>query len=195
MPAARRRAASSPRSWISGAIGAIFLLAIILSFKDVPAQILSAQQFAWGVGGANPIGDTINANMGDLGKVYLFVILAAVYVCTMAIQGATARLMFSMGRDRRLPLGGLWGHVNLQFQTPANAAIAVGVLAALPFLADELAGGPRDRCDGHDLHELLPVQLRGPDRPAARAGRTREPGSSSGAGARSSTSWPWSGAA
>ena len=66
----------------------------------MPAQILSAQQFAWGVGGANPIGDTINANMGDLGKVYLFVILAAVYVCTLAIQGATTRLMFSMGRDR-----------------------------------------------------------------------------------------------
>ena len=126
--------------WISGAIGAIFLLAIILSFKDVPAQIVSAQQFAWGVGGANPIGDTINANMGDLGKVYLFVILAAVYVCTMAIQGATARLMFSMGRDRRLPLGGLWGHVSHQFHTPANAAIAVGVLAALPFLLTNSPG-------------------------------------------------------
>ena len=125
--------------WISGAIGAIFLLAIILSFKDVPAQIVSAQQFAWGVGGANPIGDTINANMGDLGKVYLFVILAAVYVCTMAIQGATARLMFSMGRDRR-PLGGLWGHVSPQFHTPANAAIAVGVLAALPFLLTNSPG-------------------------------------------------------
>ena len=51
--------------WLAGATGALFLLAIILSFKDVPAQILSAQQFAWGVGGANPIGDTINSNMGD----------------------------------------------------------------------------------------------------------------------------------
>jgi len=126
--------------WISGAIGAVFLLAIILSFKDVPAQILSAQQFAWGVGGANPIGDTINANMGELGKVYLLVILAAVYVCTMAIQGATARLMFSMGRDRRMPLGSVWGHVNPRFQTPANSAIAVGVLAALPFLLTNSPG-------------------------------------------------------
>ena len=120
--------------WLAGAVGALFLLAIILSFKDVAAQVLSAQQYAWGVGGANPIGDTILANMGDFGKVYLLVILAAVYVCTLAIQGATTRLMFSMGRDRRLPFGGVWGHVSPTFRTPAYAAIAVGVLAALPFL-------------------------------------------------------------
>lgn len=126
--------------WIAGATGALFLLAIILSFKDVPAQILSAQQFAWGVGGSNPIGDTINANMGDFGKVYLLVILAAVYVCTMAIQGATVRLMFSMGRDRRLPFGGVWGHVSPRFHTPTNAAVAVGVLAAIPFLLTSSAG-------------------------------------------------------
>lgn len=126
--------------WMSGAVGALFLLAIILSFKDVAAQVLSAQQFAWGVGGANPIGDTINANMGDLGKVYLLVILAAVYVCTLAIQGATTRLMFSMGRDRRLPLGRVWGHVSPTFRTPAYAAVAVGVLAAIPFLLTSAPG-------------------------------------------------------
>ncbi len=126
--------------WLSGAVGALFLLAIILSFKDVPAQILSAQQFAWGVGGANPIGSTINDNMGELGKVYLLVILAAVYVCTLAIQGATTRLMFSMGRDGRLPFGAVWGHVSATFRTPAYAAIAVGVLAALPFLLTNSPG-------------------------------------------------------
>jgi len=126
--------------WLSGIVGAIFLLAIVLSFKDVPGQIASAQQYAAGVGGTNPIGDTISANMGGLGNVYLFVILAAVYVCTLAIQGATTRLMFSMGRDRRMPGGHLWGHVSPTFRTPANAAIAVGVLAAVPFVLTSAAG-------------------------------------------------------
>jgi amino acid transporter len=116
--------------WLSGAVGAIFLLAIILSFKDMPAAIQSAQAFGL------PIGDTILANMGDLGKVYLVVIAFAVYVCTMAIQGATTRLMFSMGRDRRLPFGRVWAHVDT-FKTPSNAAIAVGVLAAIPFLVTD----------------------------------------------------------
>jgi len=117
--------------WLSGIVGAIFLLAIILSFKDMNAAIAEGQAFGL------PIGTTILDNMGDFGKVYLVAILAAVYVCTLAIQGATTRLMFSMGRDRRLPLGGLWGSVNSTFRTPANAAVAVGILAAIPFLVSD----------------------------------------------------------
>jgi amino acid transporter len=116
---------------LSGAVGAVFLLAIILSFKDLPGEIAGAQAFGL------PIGDTIIANMQDFGRVYLAVILFAVYVCTMAIQGATTRLMFSMGRDRRMPLGGVWAHVNLRFKTPANAAVAVGVLAAIPLIVSD----------------------------------------------------------
>jgi amino acid transporter len=49
--------------------------------------------------------------------------------------------MFSMSRDRHLPLGRLWGQVNPSFKTPANAAIAVGVLAALPILVVGPLGG------------------------------------------------------
>ena len=111
--------------WISGAIGAVFLLAIILATPDMAAAFKDPA----------PISTAIKAGLGDqLGTLYLGVILAAVYVCTTAIQGATARLMFSMGRDKRMPGGALWGRVNSQFKTPANAAVAVGVLAALPFL-------------------------------------------------------------
>jgi amino acid transporter len=117
--------------WLSGIVGAIFLLAIILSFKDMGAAVAEGQAFGL------PIGTTIVDNMGDLGKVYLLAILAAVYVCTLAIQGATTRLMFSMGRDRRMPFGGVWGHVSQTFRTPAYAAVAVGVLAAIPFLLSD----------------------------------------------------------
>ena len=50
-------------------------------------------------------------------------------------------MMFSMSRDRHLPLGSLWGQVNPMFKTPANAAIAVGVLAAIPILVIGPLGG------------------------------------------------------
>ena len=120
--------------WLSGIVGAIFLLAVTLSFKDIAAAIAEGQAFGF------PIATTIKENLTytlggvTVGELYLVVILIAVYVCTLAIQGATVRLMFSMGRDRRLPLGGAWGQVNSTFKTPANAAIAVGVLAAIPFV-------------------------------------------------------------
>jgi amino acid transporter len=121
--------------WISGIVGAIFLLAVTLSFKDIAAAVAEGQAFGF------PIATTIKENLTfvigggvTVGQLYLVVILVAVYVCTLAIQGATVRLMFSMGRDRRLPLGGAWGHVNSTFRTPTNAALAVGVLAAIPFI-------------------------------------------------------------
>ena len=120
--------------WLSGIVGAIFLLAVTLSFKDIAAAIAEGQAFGF------PIATTIKENLTfalggvTVGELYLVIILIAVYVCTLAIQGATVRLMFSMGRDRRLPLGGLWGGVNSTFHTPANASMAVGLLAAIPFI-------------------------------------------------------------
>lgn len=117
--------------WLSGAVGAVFLLAIILAIPNLQASFTDPA----------PIATSIKAGLGDtMGTVYLYIILAAVYVCTLAIQGATTRLMFSMGRDRRMPLGSLWGHVNSMFRTPANAAVAVGVLAAIPFFITDSPG-------------------------------------------------------
>jgi urea carboxylase system permease len=117
--------------WLSGIVGAIFLLAIILATPDMTAALTDP----------SPISTAIKSGLGDtFGNVYLLVILAAVYVCTLAIHGATVRLMFSMGRDRRMPLGGLWGHVNQTFRTPTNAAVAVGVLAAIPFFITDSPG-------------------------------------------------------
>jgi amino acid transporter len=120
--------------WLSGIVGAIFLLAVTLSFKDIAAAIKEGQAFGFPI--ATTIKDNLTYAIGGVtvGELYLVVILVAVFVCTLAIQGATVRLMFSMGRDRRLPLGGAWGSVNSTFHTPANASIAVGLLAAIPFV-------------------------------------------------------------
>jgi amino acid transporter len=127
---------------ISGAVGVVFLLAIILSLKDIPAAMDE------GLAGGFPIATTITDNLSGtligsitFGDLYLFVILASVFVCTLAIHGAASRMMFSMSRDRHLPLGRAWGHVNGTFRTPANAVIAVGVLAALPILLVGPLGG------------------------------------------------------
>jgi amino acid transporter len=121
--------------WLSGIVGLVFLLAVTLSFQDVGAAVATGQAFGF------PIADTITENLTfelfsgfTFGELYLVVILIAVYVCTLAIQGATVRLMFSMGRDRRLPFGGVWAHVSPALKTPSYASIGVGVLAALPLL-------------------------------------------------------------
>jgi urea carboxylase system permease len=127
---------------ISGVVGVVFFLAVLLAIPSVPDTI------AEGLAGGFPIATIITQNLNTqvvggitFGEIYLLVILASVFVCTLAIQGAATRMMFSMSRDRRLPGGGLWGHVNTTFKTPANAAIAVGVLAAIPILVTGPYGG------------------------------------------------------
>jgi amino acid transporter len=103
---------------------------------------------AEGLAGGFPIATTIQSNLTTelfagitVGEIYLFVILVSVFVCTLAIQGAATRMMFSMGRDQRLPLGRVWAHVSPTFRTPANAAVAVGLLAAIPILLVGPIGG------------------------------------------------------
>ena len=106
-PAARRRAACSGRSLISGIVGTVFLLA-----RD-PRDPEHPDAMAEGQAGGFPIATTIIADAhprtssagSRVGEVYLFVILVSVFVCTLAIQGAATRMMFSMSRDRHLPLG------------------------------------------------------------------------------------------
>ena len=128
--------------WISGAVGVVFLLAIILSLKSIPDTMKE------GLAGGFPIATTITENLSSelvggltVGKLYLVVILVSVFVCTLAIQGAATRMMFSMSRDRHLPFGSIWGRVNPTFRTPANAAVAVGVIAAIPILLVGPLGG------------------------------------------------------
>jgi len=121
---------------LSAIAGILFLGGTILSIKDLPRIENIAV-------GANPnipptgtlptiITDALGTNWGNI---YLTVVLIAVCVCTLAIQSATIRLMFSMGRDGRLPFGRVWGTVNPLFRTPMWAGIAVAVLSAIPLVA------------------------------------------------------------
>src|SRR5947207_10568849 len=89
--------------WLSEIVGAVFLLAVTLSFQDVNKAIATGQAAGF------PIADTIKENLtfglpggATLGDLYLVMILVAVFLCTLAIQDATVRLMSSMGRARRL---------------------------------------------------------------------------------------------
>jgi len=120
---------------VSFLVGLVFIPAVILAAPDMNATM------AEGAAGGYPIGTIIAGAFTQeiifgisFGELYLVVILASVFVCTMAIQGAASRLMFSMARDRHLPAGGWLGHVSPRFRTPANATVVVGAIAALPIL-------------------------------------------------------------
>ena len=117
--------------------GLLFLGGTLLSIKDYP----KIESIAQGVNFLQALPTIIQDALGSFwGNVYLFVVLIAIFVCTLAIQSATIRLMFSMGRDGRLPFGRIWGRVNSTFHTPLWAGVAVAILAALPFLYSTAIG-------------------------------------------------------
>lgn len=62
------------------------------------------------------------------GTVLLSCVAVAITVCTLAIQTAGSRLMFSMARDGRLPFSKQLATVHPKYGTPVLPAVVIGVL-------------------------------------------------------------------
>lgn len=61
------------------------------------------------------------------GTVLLVDVAIAILICTLAIQTAASRLMFSMARDGRLPGSRILGSVNKTTGTPIAPAVVIGL--------------------------------------------------------------------
>ncbi|EEW50349.1 permease, urea carboxylase system [Corynebacterium efficiens YS-314] len=68
------------------------------------------------------------------GTVLLIDVAIAILICTLAIQTAASRLMFSMARDHRLPASRMLSRVNTTTGTPILPSIVVGVACILILL-------------------------------------------------------------
>ncbi|MFF0813925.1 amino acid permease [Rhodococcus sp. NPDC003318] len=62
------------------------------------------------------------------GTLLLVDVAIAVFVCTLAIQTAASRLMFSMARDGRLPASSSLSKVNPRTGTPIAPSVLIGLL-------------------------------------------------------------------
>ncbi|MCU1594758.1 MAG: putative amino-acid permease [Frankiales bacterium] len=106
---------------VSGIGGAFLLMATLMA-----APSLSDGSLADPTKGLPYV---LTSRLGDtLGKVFLVDVVLAVCVCTLAIQTATTRMLFSMARDKVLPFSEGLAKVNARTGTPIRPAILVGVL-------------------------------------------------------------------
>ncbi|HEY5317386.1 MAG TPA: amino acid permease [Solirubrobacteraceae bacterium] len=104
----------------SGLGGGLLLLAAILA-----APSLSNGELATG-----GLPYVLTSRLGTtVGKIFLCDVVVAISVCTLAIQTASTRMMFSMSRDRVLPFSRVLSHVNRVTGTPIAPAIVTGVLS------------------------------------------------------------------
>ncbi|HSA53945.1 MAG TPA: amino acid permease [Yinghuangia sp.] len=105
----------------SGVMGLLLLLGALMAAPSVTDGELAA--------GGLPYVITSQLGTG-LGKALLVDVAIAMFVCTLAIQTAATRLVFSMSRDGVLPASGRLARVSPRTGTPVLPALVVGVLAA-----------------------------------------------------------------
>ena len=104
---------------VSGVGGGLLLLAAIMA-----APSLTNGQLA-----TNGLPYVLTSRLGTtVGKIFLCDVTIAISVCTLAIQTASTRMMFSMSRDGALPGARVLGRVNQVTGTPIAPAIVTGVL-------------------------------------------------------------------
>ena len=124
----RKEAPKAVLASIAGSfvIGGIFIWALLMA---IPGDLKA------GVAGALGPAAIIDANFSNaFATVYLLVVVAAIFVCCLAIQAATIRLSFGMARDNALPFSKFANKVHPRFHTPVFNCIGVGVLAFIPML-------------------------------------------------------------
>ncbi|MCW2594725.1 MAG: putative amino-acid permease [Jatrophihabitans sp.] len=106
---------------VSGIGGAFMLLATLMAAPSVTDGSLGDP--------TKGLPYVLTSRLGDtLGRVFLIDVAIAVSVCTLAIQTATTRMMFSMARDHVLPFSTELATVNGRTGTPIRPAVLVGVL-------------------------------------------------------------------
>ncbi len=119
--------ATTPRTIIravvaSGIGGAFLIVAALMAAPSVTDGELA-------LGGLPYV---LTSSLGTTtGKLLLLDVAFAVCVCTLAIQTAAARMIFSMARDNVLPFSGQLRRVSARTGTPVLATVVPGIGAAI----------------------------------------------------------------
>lgn len=79
----------------------------------------------------------LTSRLGTLpGTLLLVDVAVAVFVCTLAIQTSASRMIFSMARDRVLPMSGMLAAVSPRTRTPVAPILVAGAGAAALLLVN-----------------------------------------------------------
>jgi amino acid transporter len=109
---------------VGGAVSIFLVFALLVAVPDIGAVISGAD--------AAPIDGILATQFGDVGsKIALAMILFAFVSCTIAIQGASIRLVYSFARDGMIPGARTLSRVNPRFHMPPGAVIVATIVPAI----------------------------------------------------------------
>ena len=117
---------------ITAVISAFWLVSMVLAIPDV------AETQAEGTGAIAYIFDAHFPTW--VTDVFLVSVCIAIFVCCLAIQAATTRLLYAYGRDKMIPASKFFAYVHPSTRTPMTSAIFVAVAAIVVLLYVNLGG-------------------------------------------------------
>ncbi|MDT5103345.1 MAG: hypothetical protein QOI25_858 [Mycobacterium sp.] len=110
----------------AGVLGLLFLIALTVAIKDVPAVSTSG----------SPVAAIIRSQLGPVTeRILLAGLTFAMFGAGMVVMAACSRQVFAMARDERFPAHALMRRVNPRTQTPVAATILILVVGVVLMLA------------------------------------------------------------
>ena len=117
----------APRGILRAMVAAFLLGGLLILFAVMAEKNLDQGTFA---GGGLPV--IVKYALGNnLGNVFLACSVIAITVCALAVHTAGIRIMFTMARDGRLPLGSKVARVSGTSKTPIVPALVIGAVTLL----------------------------------------------------------------
>jgi urea carboxylase system permease len=123
---------TAPKAILRAVIASFVIGGAILLFAILAANDLADQRIA--SGGMQFIVLDVLGN--TLGKAILIAAVIAIWVCGLAVQTATIRMIFAMARDNNLPAGSALARVHPRFKTPVVPAVVTGIIAVVILLVN-----------------------------------------------------------
>lgn len=112
---------------VSAIGGALLIVGGLMAAPSLTDGNLATSGLAW----------VLTERLGDvLGRLLLCCVAVAVFACTLAIQTAGARMIYSMAREKAFPLHRKLATVSPRTGTPVGASIVVGAGAAIALLVN-----------------------------------------------------------
>jgi urea carboxylase system permease len=117
---------NNPRKHAPAAILRAMFAAFIVGGLLILFAVMAQKNLAQGAGGLPVI---VKYALGEhLGDLFLVCSAIAITVCALAVHTAGIRIMFTMARDGRLPLGSKIARVSGRSKTPIVPALVIGLL-------------------------------------------------------------------
>jgi amino acid transporter len=117
--------------YVGGVVAILVALGFILA-ADVPAVIAGEE--------VDPIGTALAAAFGDTGsKIVLVVVLISFFSCTLSLQAAASRMIYSYGRDDMVFASGFFGRFSRGLHVPPGALATAAAIPALVVLGSRIS--------------------------------------------------------